>query len=57
MSLRRKIKNKAQVVKGWARQRLGLATGNKRLQAGGKTSQAMGHLKQGGEKAKDALKR
>jgi uncharacterized protein YjbJ (UPF0337 family) len=57
MSLSRKIRNKAQVIMGWARQRLGLATGNQRLQAAGKTDQVMGNLKRVGEKAKDAFKR
>ncbi|MEU4235153.1 CsbD family protein [Nonomuraea sp. NPDC026600] len=57
MSLGRKIRDKAQVVKGWARQRLGRATGNKRLQAAGKTDRVVGNLKQAGGKAKDAFKR
>jgi uncharacterized protein YjbJ (UPF0337 family) len=57
MSLSRKIKDKAQVIKGRARQRLGLATGNQRLQVAGKTDQVLGNLKQAGEKAKDAFKR
>ncbi|MBT2235791.1 CsbD family protein [Nonomuraea sp. NEAU-A123] len=57
MSLGRKIRDRAQVVKGWARQRLGRATGNQRLQAEGKTDRVVGNLKQAGGKAKDAFKR
>ncbi|MEU7838376.1 MULTISPECIES: CsbD family protein [unclassified Nonomuraea] len=56
MSLGTKIRDKAQVVKGWARQRLGRATDNQRLQAEGKTDRVMGNLKQAGGKAKDAFK-
>ncbi|MEU7744321.1 CsbD family protein [Nonomuraea sp. NPDC049158] len=57
MGLGRKIRDKAQAVKGWARQRLGRATGNQRLQAAGKTDRVVGNLKQAGRKVKDAFKR
>ena len=57
MSLGRKIRDKAQAVKGWARQRLGRVTGNQRLQVAGKTDRVVGNLKQSGGKFKDAFKR
>ncbi|MGN9837194.1 CsbD family protein [Nonomuraea sp. H19] len=57
MSLGRKIRDKAQAVKGWARQRLGRATGNQRQQAAGKSDRVAGNLRQAGGKVKDAFKR
>jgi uncharacterized protein YjbJ (UPF0337 family) len=57
MSMSRKIRDKAQAVKGWAGQRFGRATGNQRLQAEGKSDRVMGNLKQAGGKVKDAFKR
>ncbi|WP_424534289.1 CsbD family protein [Sphaerisporangium viridialbum] len=57
MSLSRKIRDKAQAVRGWARQRLGRATGNQRLQGAGKSDRVVGNLKQAGGKVKDAFKR
>ncbi|MEU4580188.1 CsbD family protein [Nonomuraea sp. NPDC023979] len=57
MSLGRKIRDKAQAVKGWARQSLGRATGNQRLQAEGKSDRVAGNLRQAGGKVKDAFKR
>lgn len=57
MSFGKKIRDKAQVVKGWARQRLGRATGNQRLQSEGKTDRVVGNLKQALGKARDAFKR
>ncbi|MEV0386726.1 CsbD family protein [Nonomuraea sp. NPDC050643] len=57
MSLRWEIKNKVQALKGWARQRFGRATGNRRQQAEGKTDRIAGNLKQAGGKAGDAFKR
>jgi uncharacterized protein YjbJ (UPF0337 family) len=57
MSPSRKISDKAQVVKGWAWQRLSLATGSQRPQVAGRTDQVMGNMKQFGEKVKNAFKR
>jgi uncharacterized protein YjbJ (UPF0337 family) len=57
MSLGRKIRDKAQAIKGWVRQRLGRATGNQRQQAEGKSDRVVGNLKQAGGKVKDAFKR
>lgn len=57
MSLGRKIRDKAQVVKGWARQRYGRATGNQRQQSEGKSDRVAGNLRQAGGKVKDAFKR
>jgi uncharacterized protein YjbJ (UPF0337 family) len=57
MSRGRKITGKAQAIKGWVRQRLGRATGNRRLQAEGKTDRVVGNLKQAGGKVKNAFKR
>ncbi|MFI6928352.1 CsbD family protein [Nonomuraea spiralis] len=57
MSLRWEISNKVQAFKGWARQRFGRVTGNRRQQATGKSDRVVGNLKQAGDKARDAFKR
>ncbi|MEV4015124.1 CsbD family protein [Nonomuraea angiospora] len=57
MSLRWEISNKVQNLKGWARQRLGRVTGNRRQQIAGKSDRVAGKLKQAGGKARDAFKR
>jgi uncharacterized protein YjbJ (UPF0337 family) len=57
MSLSSKIRDKTQVIKGWARQHLGRATGNRRQQVAGGSDQVMGNMKQSGRKVKDAFKR
>jgi uncharacterized protein YjbJ (UPF0337 family) len=57
MSTSSKIKAKAQVLLGKVKQRLGLATGDQRLRRAGTSDQAMGNLKQVGEKARNAFKR
>jgi len=51
-----KIENKADELKGKAKQGVGEATGDEQLQAEGKTDETKGHLKQAGEKIKDAFK-
>ena len=56
MGLQDKIENTAEVLKGKAKETAGKATGNERLVAEGKIDQGKGHLKQAGEKAKDAVK-
>jgi uncharacterized protein YjbJ (UPF0337 family) len=57
MGLGKKAKNKAKVAKGTAKQSAGKVTGSKRLTAEGKADKATGHLKNAGEKVKDALKK
>ncbi|MGH3673749.1 MAG: CsbD family protein [Pseudonocardiaceae bacterium] len=51
-----KIDNKAEVFKGRAKEAAGRVTNDPVLEAEGKGDQAKGHLKQGGEKVKDAVK-
>jgi uncharacterized protein YjbJ (UPF0337 family) len=57
MSLGKKAKNKARVVKGKTKQHVGQATGNKRLKTEGKADEVIGNLKNVGEKFKEAFKR
>ncbi|WP_336207188.1 CsbD family protein [Nonomuraea sp. LPB2021202275-12-8] len=57
MSMRWKITNKVQAVRGWVRQRFGRVSGNRSQQAEGKTDRVAGNLKQSAEKVKDAFKR
>ena len=56
MSAKDKAKNKAQEMKGQAKQKTGKATGDEYLEAEGKTDKAKGNLKNAGEKVKDAFK-
>jgi uncharacterized protein YjbJ (UPF0337 family) len=51
-----KMSNKAEELKGKAKEGLGDATDNEQWQAEGKADQGKGNLKQAGEKAKDAAK-
>jgi len=51
-----KIQNKADELKGAAKERVGGATGNESKQAEGKLEKGKADLKQAGEKAKDAFK-
>jgi uncharacterized protein YjbJ (UPF0337 family) len=51
-----KAKNKAQEVKGHAKEAAGKITNDKSLEAEGKVDRAAGNLKQAGEKVKDAVK-
>jgi uncharacterized protein YjbJ (UPF0337 family) len=48
------IKNKFQITRGRAKQKLGRATGNRRMQAGGLADRIGGNVKQAGEQVKDA---
>lgn len=50
-----KAQNKADELKGQAKEKLGQATGNEQWQAEGKAEQTKSNLKQAGEKVKDAL--
>jgi uncharacterized protein YjbJ (UPF0337 family) len=57
MSLHKKAKNKAKIIKGKTKQHVGQATGNKRLKRQGKADELIGTLKNAGEKVMDAFKR
>jgi len=52
-----KARNKAEELKGQAKEGLGRATDDEELEAEGRTDQAKSDVKQAGEKAKDAFKR
>lgn len=56
MALEDKAKNTAQTARGKAKDVAGRVTGDKDLQSEGKAEQAVGHLKQAGEKVKDAVR-
>ena len=56
MGVMDKIDNKADELKGQAKQKAGEATGNEQWQAEGKADEAKGDLKQAGEKIKDVFK-
>ena len=56
MGLDDKIRNKAEELKGHAKEGTGKATDNERLEAEGKGDQAGADLKQAGEKVKDVFK-
>lgn len=51
-----KIENKGQEWQGKAKEALGEATDDQRLEAEGKADQTKANLKQAGEKVKDAFK-
>ena len=51
-----KAKNKAQAVKGDAKEAVGRATGDRDMEAEGSYDKMAGNLKQAGEKAKDAFR-
>ena len=50
-----KIANKAQEIKGKAKETAGRATDDEQLEAEGRADQMSGSLKQAGEKVKDAV--
>ncbi len=56
MSAIDKMKNKAQELRGDAKEKYGDATGDESLQAEGKKDQTAGNVKQAGEKIKDVFK-
>jgi uncharacterized protein YjbJ (UPF0337 family) len=56
MSAKDKAKNKAQEMKGQAKEKAGQATGDEHLEAEGRADKAKGNLKNAGEKVKDAFK-
>jgi uncharacterized protein YjbJ (UPF0337 family) len=51
-----KARNKAEELKGKAKEAVGDATDNEQMQAEGKADQVKGNLKQAGEKVKDIFK-
>ncbi|ATY14234.1 MULTISPECIES: CsbD family protein [Actinomycetes] len=51
-----KAENKAEELKGRAKEAVGNATDNEQWQAEGKAEQGKGNLKQAAEKVKDAFK-
>jgi uncharacterized protein YjbJ (UPF0337 family) len=56
MSIAKKIAHQAEAVKGDAKKRVGRATGNRSLEAEGRSEQAKGDAKQVGAKVKDTFK-
>ncbi len=57
MGLMDKAKDKAQVLKGHAKETAGKATDDPALEAEGKGDKVSGNLKQAGEKVKDAFRK
>lgn len=51
-----KAKNRGEIAKGDVKAATGRATGDRSLEAEGKADQVSGHVKQAGEKLKDAVK-
>ena len=56
MSFADKFRDKAQELRGRIKRNTGEVTGNRRLQAEGRTEEVLGNLKQTGEKIKDAFR-
>jgi uncharacterized protein YjbJ (UPF0337 family) len=56
MSTADKASNKAEEIKGKAKETTGKAVGNERLEAEGAADQTKADVKQAGEKVKDAAK-
>ena len=57
MGMDDKAENKAQEMKGKAKEGTGRATGDRDLEAEGKSDQTRSNLKQAGENVKDAFKK
>jgi uncharacterized protein YjbJ (UPF0337 family) len=55
VGLEDKTRNTAETAKGKAKDVAGRVTGDKDLESEGKADQVVGHLKQAGEKVKDAV--
>jgi uncharacterized protein YjbJ (UPF0337 family) len=55
MSTSDKVSNKAEELKGAAKERIGGATGDESMQAEGAAERSNAHLKQAGEHVKDAV--
>jgi uncharacterized protein YjbJ (UPF0337 family) len=56
MALEDKARNSAETARGKAKDVVGRVTGDKDLESEGKAEQVVGHLKQAGEKVKDAVR-
>ena len=56
MALEDKARNSVQTARGKAKDAVGRVTGDKDLETEGKADQVVGHLKQAGEKVKDAVR-
>ncbi len=56
MSFADKARVKAQELRGRIKRNTGEVTGDRRLEAEGRTDEVMGNLKQAGEKVKDAFR-
>ena len=56
MSLADKMNNKARELRGRVKRSAGEVTGDRRLQAEGAAEERGGHLRQAGEKLKDAFR-
>ncbi len=56
MSFQNRIRNRFQITRGRAKQKLGRATGNRRMRAEGVADRVGGNVKQAGEQLKDARK-
>ncbi len=56
MALEDKAKNKAQTARGKVKDAVGRATGDESMETEGKADQVVGHLKDAGEKVKDAVR-
>jgi uncharacterized protein YjbJ (UPF0337 family) len=55
MTLADKMNNKARELRGRVKRNAGEVTGDRRLQAEGRAEERGGHLRQAGEKLKDAF--
>jgi uncharacterized protein YjbJ (UPF0337 family) len=56
MSFADKMNNKARELRGRVKRNAGEVTGDRRLEAEGRTEEMGGHLRQAGEKIKDAFR-
>lgn len=52
-----KVENKAEELKGGAKEKIGQVTGDRETENEGKMDQSKANLKQAGEKVKDAFKK
>jgi uncharacterized protein YjbJ (UPF0337 family) len=57
MTHKDKAHNSARVAQGKVKEVTGAATGNEELESEGKNDQSKAHLRQAGEKVKDAFKK
>jgi len=55
MALEDKARHAAETTRGKAKDVVGKAKGDEEMEAEGKAEQVLGHLKQAGEKVKDAV--